>query len=259
MTLRPLTIAISLKMYLRPAATLDWLRRLVAMARDHPAVTTGAVDLIALPSHPMLASAVTEVRGTPILIGAQNAHWERSGAYTGEVSPLDLRDLGVRVVELGHAERRRLFGETDRDVAAKVIAAVSCGLTPLICVGEPEQGDPVAAADITVRQLASCLEGARSAGVRSGVIVAYEPVWAIGRDDPATPDHIHAVTSAIEEWLDLEDDFRGSRVIYGGSAGPGILSLISASVDGLFLGRYAHDVQAVRAILDEALELPISR
>jgi triosephosphate isomerase len=190
-------------------------------------------------------------RPAGIEVGAQDLHWEDTGPFTGEVSGAELAEVGCTMVEVGHAERRSLFGETDEIVARKTLAALRNGLAPVLCIGEPERGAPEQAAALCIRQLESALAPARASAVGGRLLVAYEPVWAIGAAEPATPEHVTAVCRTLRDHLDGDESFPGARVIYGGSAGPGLLPRIAADVDGMFLGRFAHDPSAVRRILDE--------
>lgn len=252
---KPFAIGVSLKMYFGHRESLHWLRQVAGIASAHPAVTGGLVDLFVVPSFPALVPAVDLLTGTNARVGAQDLFWEDAGAYTGEVGGAELAELGCSLVELGHAERRRIFGETDEIVARKTLAAYRNGLTPLLCIGEPDQQDPDAAADECVRQLESALAAAREAGLAAPLLAAYEPQWAIGAAEPASAEYVAAVASRLHQVLSADDALAGSKVIYGGSAGPGLLSRLGGSVDGLFLGRFAHDPAALDAILDEALAL----
>jgi triosephosphate isomerase len=256
-----LTVGVSLKMYFGHARTLEWARAVADVARAHPAVTGGLVDLFVVPTFPSLVGVREALAGTRVHLGAQDLAWADEGAFTGEVSGRELREVGCDLVEVGHAERRRLFGEDARVVADKVHAALRNGLTPLLCVGEetaPAAGadDAVAAALAAVTaQLESDLAAAAAAGALGPVLVAYEPVWAIGAPAPAPDAHIVGVLDGLRAWLDARPELAGSRVIYGGSAGPGLLTRGAGRIRGLFLGRFAHDPAAVAAILDEALAL----
>lgn len=242
------TIGVSLKMYFGHARALEWIDAVASIARSHPSIVDGSVELFVIPSFVAIPASVTRLEGTRVLVGAQDLATDDAGAFTGEVSGTELFEVGARVVEVGHAERRSLFGETDEIVAAKAAAALRNGLAPVLCIGEPVKADPVDAARSCLTQLDSALEGAAP----GKVIVAYEPVWAIGAPAPAEPDYIRAVCSelraAVADWTGRE----GSVVIYGGSAGPGLLSVLGDDVDGLFLGRFAHDPAALRAVIDEA-------
>ncbi|MGX5682711.1 triose-phosphate isomerase family protein [Schumannella luteola] len=240
------TVGVSLKMYFGHAAALSWFDRVAELAREHPAVASGEVELFVIPSFPAIPAAIAAFEGTRVLVGAQDLFWEDSGAFTGEVSGAELAEIGVRVAEVGHAERRRLFFETDDVVAAKTTAALRNGIAPVLCIGEVAQVTPALAAAEVISQLDAALEDAPA----GRVIVAYEPVWAIGAAEPAGPDHISPVCRALREHLD--EIGREGTVIYGGSAGPGLLTRLGDSVDGLFLGRFAHDPAALAAVLDEA-------
>ncbi|MCA1279346.1 triose-phosphate isomerase family protein [Saccharopolyspora sp. 7B] len=249
------TIGVSLKMYFGHQRTLDWCADVAEIARRHPAVRGGGAKLFVLPSFPGLPPALDLFRDTPVEVGAQDLFWEDHGAYTGEVSGAELRELGCRHVEVGHAERRRLFGEDDRVVAAKTAAALRNGLTPVLCLGEERAGSTTDAVRTCLEQLDSALDAARAAGRGGAVVIAYEPQWAIGAAEPAEPEFIGAVCGKLRNALDAEPVLAGSRVIYGGSAGPGLLSTLGDAADGLFLGRFAHDPAALERILDEVVAL----
>lgn len=248
---RRFVIGTSLKLYFDRPQTLTWARAILELCRSHPAVASGRVEPFALPSFLSIPEVVALAAGGPLAVGAQDVHWDE-GPYTGEVSVRQLADFGVRIVLVGHAERRRLFGETDETVARKVQAILSAGLVPLICVGEETAGSPDAAAEECVRQLDAAIGPALAAGPAGRVLVAYEPVWAIGAAEPAPDDHIRAVCRALREALRRPGVGADSAVLYGGSAGPGLLTRIGDAVDGLFLGRFAHDPAAFGRILDEA-------
>ncbi len=276
-----LTIGVSLKMYFGHARTLEWASAVADIAREHPAVTSGAVDLFVVPTFPSLVPVRTVLEGTPVLLGAQDLAWSDEGAFTGEVSGRELAEIGVDLVEIAHAERRSLFHETDDDVAGKVHAAFRNHLRPLICVGEVSRASPhehgrhaapqapqragtgsrgpspEAIADVTA-QLDRFVSTAVADGIAGPLIVAYEPVWAIGAPQPAPDDHIVAVLAGIEAHLATRPELAGSVVIYGGSAGPGLLTRGQGGIGGLFLGRFAHDPEAIRTILDEAQALAVT-
>ncbi|RDH79717.1 triosephosphate isomerase [Mycolicibacterium moriokaense] len=241
-----LTIGISLKMYFGRDRTAQWCRAVADIARSHPAVTDDLVRLVVLPSHPYLLETRILFAATPVRVGAQDLFWEDGGAFTGEVGGPQLRELGCDYVEIGHAERRRLFGEDESVIALKTAAAFRNGLTPLLCVGEQRRSSVEAATATCVTQVRSAL-----ANAVGPVVVAYEPVWAIGAAEPAPPSYIAAVCRGLRANLSNTR----SSVIYGGSAKPGLLTALGDGVDGLFLGRFAHDPAAVATILDEVAEL----
>ncbi|WP_435081044.1 triose-phosphate isomerase family protein [Clavibacter michiganensis] len=247
---RPAFVGVSLKMYLGHADTVAWCEAVADIARAHPATTGGEAELVALPSYLSLPAAVGILDGLAA-VGAQDLAAEDAGAFTGEVSGGQIRELGGAFVEVGHAERRRLFGETDEVVRRKADAALRSGLVPILCVGEETHGDPTDAARECIRQLDDALAAARAAGHGGRIVVAYEPQWAIGAAEPASDAHIRGVGRELRAHVRALDAHPGSAVVYGGSAGPGLLTRIGDDVDGLFLGRFAHDPRAVAAILDE--------
>lgn len=247
-------IGSSLKMYFGAARTLEWTQRVAALCRDHEAVLSGAVQPFVIPTFPSIPAVAAAAIPAGLEVGAQDVHWEVEGAYTGEVSAPELAEHGVTLVEIGHAERRSMFGETDAIVARKVRAALDAAIAPVLCIGEPVEDEPAAAAAACVTQLEAGLAAARERGVGGRLVVAYEPVWAIGAPEPASERHIRGVTSVLRAHLSGDDLVEGS-VIYGGSAGPGLLPRIASDVDGMFLGRFAHDPVAFGRILDEAATL----
>lgn len=247
-----LLIGVGTKMYFGHHRSITWLREVGAICREHAAVRDGRARFFVVPGF----TSLLEARRQFDLVGAQDMHWEDSGAFTGEVSPVELAEVGVRLVEIGHVERRRLFGETDETVARKVAAAYRHGLSPLLCVGESDRLVAAEAVAACERQVAAAvsLTGATPGAVLG--IVAYEPAWAIGAPSPAPPDHIAAVCAGLRERLRGDDTAGVPPVIYGGTAGPGLLSETYPAVDGLFLGRRAHEPAAVRRVLDEVIALP---
>jgi len=246
-----ITIGVSLKTYLGHAQTIAWAEAVADIARDHPAVTSGAVELFVAPTFPSLVPVRAALAGSGVLLAAQDLAEEDAGPFTGEVSGAELAEIGVDLVEIGHAERRSLFHEDDATVARKVRAAFRNHLRPLVCVGEATRASrPAAIEDVTGQ-----LDRAVSPDAAGPVVVAYEPVWAIGAAEPAPDDHIVGVLAGITEHLERRPELAGSVVVYGGSAGPGLLTRGRGRIGGLFLGRFAHDPAAVRTILDEALAL----
>jgi triosephosphate isomerase len=172
-------------------------------------------------------------------------------------------ELGGRYAEVGHAERRRIFGEDDTVIGLKTAAAYRNGLTPILCVGELQQGSVEEAVTRCSAEIDAALVRAQSLGPAGRTIVAYEPQWAIGAPEPATPEYISAVITGLDAHLRALPGQADSRVIYGGSAGPGLITRLDAAVAGLFLGRFAHAPKALKTILDEtaarlaATEVPV--
>jgi triosephosphate isomerase len=249
-------IGTSFKTYFSHARTVGWLRAVAGIAGSHPAVTSGRTRLFALPQFPSIPDAVRVAGPAGIAVGAQDLAVHDDGPWTGEVSGAVLAELGATLAEVGHAERRAHFGETDEIVAAKTAAALRNGLTPVLCVGEPEQVVPGRAADLVRTLVDHALAPALAAGHAGPVVVAYEPVWAIGAAEPAPPEHVRAVGAALRRHV---VGLPGSSVLYGGSAGPGLLPRIADGVDGLFLGRFGHDPAAVSEILDEVVDLGLDQ
>jgi triosephosphate isomerase (TIM) len=256
---RAVTVGISLKMFFTHSRTVDWCEEVAALARSHAAVTEGFVTLIVLPSFLSVPAAVGIFAGTGVGVGAQDLCWHDDGPFTGEVSGSQLKGVGCTHVEVGHAERRRLFGDDLETVAAKTAAALRNGLIPILCVGEPEPLEPNAAAEYCVAELRSALAVARDAGVSGTGTVAYEPQWAIGAVDPAPVPHIATVCKALDAYLSSQSWLHTTTVIYGGAAQPGLLTRLGSSASGLFLGRAAHNPEGVSQVLDEVLALQGSR
>ena len=201
-------------------------------------------------------TAVREVKrllaDTHVMVGAQNMHWADHGAWTGEVSPLMLKDCGLDLVELGHSERREHFGETDATVGLKTEAAIRHGLIPLICIGEtlPER-EAGRAQEVLEAQVRGALGRLSGDQKEASILLAYEPVWAIGDGGiPATSDYADARQAEIN---DVAQDVLGRRVpcLYGGSVNPGNCEeLIQCPhIDGLFIGRSAWNVEGYIDIL----------
>jgi triosephosphate isomerase len=253
MSLKPV-IGASMKMYFGYQQTLEWCRAVSGIIASHPLTQReGQATLFTFPSAPAIEGALQAFRGTTMGVGAQNVSSEPPGAWTGEVSAAMLQEMGCRYVEIGHAERRRHFFETDELIQRKVNIALQHGLTPVVCIGEPEQLSPANATRVAIEQARQVL-GEPGTTPQGAVIFAWEPQWAIGAPQPAGDDYIREVCSGLRAWLQ-DNTPDPHRVIYGGSAGPGLLSQLWPDVDGLFLGRFAHQPEAYRAILDEAAAL----
>lgn len=201
-------------------------------------------------------TAVRPVKGwlanTTVKVGAQNMHWDDAGPWTGEISPVMLTDCGLDMVELGHSERRAHFGETDDTVGRKVEAAVRHGLIPLICIGETlEDRERGNADDVLSREVAGALGRLDGPAIDAPILLAYEPVWAIGvKGIPASADYADARQARI---IEVAGGILGRRIpcLYGGSVNPeNCAELISCPhIDGLFIGRSAWDVTGYLDIL----------
>jgi triosephosphate isomerase len=233
-------VGVSLKMFLGYAESLRYLAGVASAAPGF-----SGVGVFVLPSFPVLAEAATTLRGTTVAYGAQDGHWEQEGAYTGCVSPSLLRELGCTFMEVGHAERRRLFGEDDAMAARKAGAAVDAGLVPVICIGEEEAGGDAAAR--AVAQAGAVLAELRPDAT---AVIAYEPIWAIGAEAPADERHIALVASALR----ASTSSRPGRVrlLYGGSVAAGrVGEIMRAGLDGVFVGRGALALEGLCSIVDE--------
>lgn len=191
---------------------------------------------------------------TSVKVGAQNMHWADAGNWTGEVSPLMLKDCNLDMVELGHTERRTHFGETDETVGLKTAAAVRHGLIPLVCIGETlEEREAGRARDVLANQVRAALNPIANKGNSVQVLLAYEPVWAIGEGGiPASAEYAN---DRHDEIVTVAADVLGRKVpcLYGGSVNPdNCEELISCDhVDGLFIGRSAWDVAGYLNILSK--------
>jgi triosephosphate isomerase len=200
----------------------------------------GSVGVAVCPPATSLAVVHPVLDGSAVRLGAQNMHQADSGAYTGEVSASMLRSVGCRYVIIGHSERRQYFGETDESVNAKVRQALANGLEPIICVGETlEERDAGRQNEVVGRQVVAALEGVAS-GDAARLVVAYEPVWAIGTGRTASPDQAEAMHGHIRDLL--RGVFGGSgdgiEILYGGSMKPAnaVELLARQNVDGGLIG-----------------------
>ncbi|CAN7187289.1 triose-phosphate isomerase family protein [Arthrobacter sp. LjRoot14] len=245
-------IGVSLKLYFGYQRSVDYCRDVAAIAFAHPAVQSGDIELFVLPSLPALPEAARILGAAGAAAGAQDIFWEDEGAFTGEVGGRTVAEVGGRYAEVGHAERRRIFGEDDGIIGLKTAAAYRNGLTPVLCVGELQQGSIEEAVARCTAEIDAALNRAQSLGPAARTIVAYEPQWAIGAPEPATPEYISAVITGLDAHLRTLPGQADSRVIYGGSAGPGLITELDSAVAGLFLGRFAHAPKALKTILDEA-------
>ena len=211
--------------------------------KTSPVSTTEAAQPFVIPPFPYIAEVADILSGTRVKIGAQNMHWDDQGAWTGEVSPLMVRDCGAHMVELGHSERRAFFNETDETVARKVAAAVQHGLIALVCIGDTRsEFEAGATVDVLAKQVRYALRDAGKSAPGK-VIIAYEPVWSIGEGGvPADPDFANDQHQRIKS---LTADIAGEPlpVLYGGSVNPGNCCELAAKpdIDGLFIGRSAWE------------------
>ena len=230
-------MGVSTKMYFSAARTRSYIDELLAHLAPSPQLLDD-VDVFVIPDHVTLVSVVAQLEGTGVLTGAQDAFHVDAGAVTGEVSPAVLAEVGCRIVELGHAERRRLFHETDADAARKAAAAARNAMVPLVCIGEGTQGGVASAVQACSTQVQAVMEAVPD---EADVILAYEPVWAIGAAQPAAAGYVVSVAKELRALPCVQKRRGVTRIVYGGSAGPGLFEKLKGGVDGLFLGRFAHD------------------
>ncbi|MBI3666360.1 MAG: triose-phosphate isomerase [Acidobacteria bacterium] len=238
------------KMYKSVAQTLDFFEKfkpLVARA-DH-------CEIVIAPPFPALAAAAEAARGTRIRIAAQNLHWGSEGAYTGEVSGPMLAAAGCSHVIIGHSERRQYFGETDQTVNRRLSAALAAGLIPLLCIGEtlPER-EAGQTESVLIRQLEGALAALTPAEF-SPILVAYEPVWAIGTGRTATPEMAADAHRVIRDRVGRLFGRAASeklRILYGGSVKPDNIKGLMArpEIDGALVGGASLDPLAMAAIVN---------
>ena len=236
----------------RPFVAANWkmhktVQEAVAYARDFaPRVeAVRNVDIVIAPPFLALPALVEATANSRVLVAAQNVHTAPHGAFTGEVSLGMLQGSGVTLVIIGHSERRQLFGETDAGVNTKTRATIDAGLTPIVCVGETlEEREADRTFDVLDRQVRDGLAGL-SAGQVAALVVAYEPVWAIGTGRNATPDQADEAHRHIRRQLvsQFGGSAAGCRVIYGGSVKPENVAELSArpDVDGALVGGASLD------------------
>ena len=247
-------VGVSYKMYFDHQKHQSYLDAILASVPPVLPKLAHQTDVFIIPDflHILAYSQQIASAGAPIWVGAQDAHHEDGGAYTGEVSPKAISDVGGKLIEIGHAERRRLFGETDEWVVLKAKGAARNGLIPLICIGEQhKEGGADNALSECGPQVSSVFEGAGAIDEHREVILAYEPVWAIGKSEPASAEHVIAVTKLIRKKVEQTGRSGTVRILYGGSAGPGLFDKLKDGVDGLFLGRFAHDPKAFLETIKE--------
>lgn len=248
-------VGVNLKMYFDAPSTTSYITAIAKIVAPPASVSTG---IFILPSYPCLASASDFLDMTPqVILGAQDCHSEDSGAHTGEVSPLMLKQVGCRMVCLGHAERRRApFNETDEVVATKAKAVVRNGMIPLICIGEKSQSGIMSeGVGLAIRECSpQVMSILRAVSGDAPIIFAYEPVWAIGAQEPASADHVLAVVKNLKELIGTVGERAEVRILYGGSAKPGTWGTLKEAADGLFLGRFAHDVGNFEKVVKEIEE-----
>jgi triosephosphate isomerase (TIM) len=236
-------IAANWKMYKTVHEAVVFVKEFRSMVKD-----ISDVEIVVAPPFTAVHAVAEAARNSPIGVSGQNLHWERDGAFTGEISAGMLREAGAEYVIIGHSERRRLFGETDATVNRKLSAALAAKLTPIVCIGETiDERDGGQTLDVLDRQLKQGLDALTGEQVGS-LVIAYEPVWAIGTGRNATPDeardaHAH-IRGRLRQWFggDAADH---CHVIYGGSVKPDNAHelMILPDVDGALVGGASLDLR----------------
>jgi triosephosphate isomerase (TIM) len=242
-------IAANWKMYKNPAQTREFFREFLLLIAGHT-----RDEIVVCPPYVDLCAAIEAAKGSNLAIGAQDVYWKEEGAYTGEISPSMLLAVGCTHVIIGHSERRQYFGETDDSVNLKLKAALEAGLIPIVCVGEVlEEREAGLTEDVLRRQ---CLRAFHAISVRKAakLVIAYEPVWAIGTGKTATPQlasEAHGVIRAESAKAFGEEFSARLRILYGGSVkSENAKALMSAEeIDGALVGGASLDPKSFAGIV----------
>jgi triosephosphate isomerase len=242
-------IAANWKMYKTPDQTRDFFRDFLPLVSGHD-----RDEIVVCPPYVGLSAAVEAAQGSNVAIGAQNLHWKEEGAFTGEISAPMLLSLSVTHVIVGHSERRQYFGETDDTVNLRLKAALQAGLTPICCVGEVLEEREAGLTDDVLRRQCVRAFHAISAKKAAKLVVAYEPVWAIGTGKTATPElaaEAHAVIRSEATEIFGEQFAAKLRILYGGSVKPENASALMAQeeIDGALVGGASLDPKSFAAIV----------
>lgn len=246
----------NLKMYKNIHDTVSYLQDLVSYTKD---ISREEIELFIIPSYTTLESATKNTDRSYVKLGAQNMCWEDEGQFTGEISPLMLKELGLDLVMIGHSERRHVFGETDAEENRKVKAALKHGFTTLLCIGETAEEKNYGISPEVLRTQLKVGFHDVSADQVPHIWVAYEPVWSIGvNGTPASADYAEKMHQVIKQCL-LEifgEAGAAIPVLYGGSVNPGNANelIIQPSIDGLFTGRAAWQADKFNKLIREAME-----
>ena len=247
--MRTKVITANWKMYKTPDQTRDFFRDFLPLVAGHT-----RDEIVVCPPYIDLADAMEAAKGSNVAIGGQNVHWKEEGAFTGEISAAMLLALGVKHVIVGHSERRQYFGETDDTVNLRLKAALEAGLTPICCVGEVLEEREAGLTDDVLRRQCVRAFHAVSAKKAAKLVVAYEPVWAIGTGKTATPEiaaEAHAVIRREVTEI-FGDEFAGKlRILYGGSVKPENAATLMAQeeIDGALVGGASLDAKSFAAIV----------
>lgn len=256
--MKKLYIGTNTKMYKTIEETIEFLKEL---GKCTESISRDEMELFVIPSFTTLYSAKSIAKNANITLGAQNMAWEDRAALTGEISPLMLKEVGVKIVELGHSERRHIMGETDEMQRKKINKALSHNFWPLLCIGETLKQKENGIADEVLKTQLKIALGDVMAEQADNLWVAYEPVWAIGESgQPATPDYAAEKHKVIRDTLiELFGQNIGDNIpiLYGGSVNNENAPefIVVPNVDGLFIGRSAWDAKNFVSIIEEVLPL----
>ncbi len=247
--MRKKLIAANWKMHKTPDETRDFFREFLPLVAGH-----GRDEIVVCPPYTDVAAAIEAAQNSGIAIGVQNVHWKAEGAYTGEISAGMLLCLGVTHVIIGHSERRQYFGETDDTVNLRLKTALEAGLTPICCVGEVLEEREAGLCDDVLRRQCVRAFHAISARKAAKLVLAYEPVWAIGTGKNATPEiaaQAHAVIRREATEIFGEEFASKLRILYGGSVKPDNASSLMAQeeIDGALVGGASLDPKSFAAIV----------
>jgi len=244
---RPL-IAGNWKMHMRLGEASDLTRRVVDGCRSFD-----DIDIVLMPPFTALTTVASAIAGSPIRLGAQDLHWGEKGAFTGEISPVMLKDVGCTCALVAHSERRQLFGETDRSANRKVLAALAYDLVPVLCVGESDaERDRGVTFVVVDRQIKEGLKDVSESQL-DNLVIAYEPIWAIGTGRTATPAQAEEVHQSIRGQLAKLFGSQAAgkvRVLYGGSVKPDNVDdlMAEADIDGALVGGASLDASSFTRI-----------
>ena len=247
--MRKKLIAANWKMYKTPDQTREFFREFLPLVASH-----SRDEIVVCPPDIDLAAAVEAAKQSNVWIGGQNVHWKQEGAFTGETSAAMLLAVGVTHVIIGHSERRQYFCETDDTVNLRVKAALEAGLAPICCVGEVSEEREAGLTDDVLRRQCVRAFHAVSSKKAARMVVAYEPVWAIGTGKTATPElaaEAHAVIRREATEIFGEDFARNLRILYGGSVKPDNASALMAQeeIDGALVGGASLEPKSFAAIV----------
>ena len=247
--MRKKVMAANWKMYKTPEETCEYFRQFLPLVAGHD-----RDEIVVCPPYTDVSAAIEAARGSSVAIGVQNVHWKADGAFTGEISAPMLLCLGVTHVIIGHSERRQYFGETDDTVNLRLKTALESGLIPICCVGEVLEEREAGMTDDVLRRQCMRAFHAISAKKAAHLIIAYEPVWAIGTGKTATPElaaEAHAVIRREATEIFGEQFAAKLRILYGGSVKPENVSALMAQeeIDGALVGGASLDPKSFAAIV----------